>query len=141
MKRLSYIILALALTLPAFASEDQSYLSYDSGDMIVVQGIDRSRTSKEDSERIFWAIGTFLGEANMQNPKGDRITHATFDELPVEVELGGTFHGIGAFVDHVERSPLLMKVGAIDVEAGAGPGTGLQARVVFFVIILKEQQP
>ncbi len=41
MKRLSYLILALALTLPAFASyEDQSYLSYDSGDTIVVQGVD-----------------------------------------------------------------------------------------------------
>jgi hypothetical protein len=48
--------------------------------MIVVQGIDRSRMSKEDAERVLWAIGTFLGEATMQNPKGDRITHVKHDK-------------------------------------------------------------
>ncbi|MBW3671253.1 MAG: FecR domain-containing protein, partial [Acidobacteria bacterium] len=41
MKRFPYALITLALTIPVFASyEDQSYLSYDSGDTVVVQGID-----------------------------------------------------------------------------------------------------
>jgi hypothetical protein len=65
--------------LSALATDIRAALSEGLG-MIVVQGIDRSRTSKEDCERIFWAIGTFLGDATMQNPRGDRITHVKHDK-------------------------------------------------------------
>src|SRR5689334_18493825 len=35
----------------------------DGAGLIVLDGIDRARLSKDQCERIFWAIGTFLGDA------------------------------------------------------------------------------
>jgi hypothetical protein len=68
-----------AAGLAELAGDIRSILAQGAG-MVAVQGIDRSRTSKEDCERIFWAIGTFLGESAMQNPRGDRITHVKHDK-------------------------------------------------------------
>src|SRR5690606_26892489 len=69
----------------------------------------------------------------------ERVAHETFDELPVSVALQGTFHGIGAFVDQVERSRYLMKVAGVDVEADPRPYPVLHARLQLRVIILKEK--
>ena len=55
-------------------AEDVHAVLTDGAGLIVLQGIDRGRFAKEQCERIFWAIGTFLGDATMQNPRGDRIT-------------------------------------------------------------------
>src|SRR5205823_4467135 len=46
--------------LAELADDIRSILTHGTG-MVVIQGIDRARLSKEDCERIFWAIGTFLG--------------------------------------------------------------------------------
>lgn len=74
---------------------------------------------------------------------GESIGHPSYDELPVAVALQGTYHAVGRFVDDIERSPYLMKVESIDVEAIAQPAastTGLQARLRLTVITLREQQ-
>jgi hypothetical protein len=68
-----------AAGLAELAGDIRSILTHGTG-MVVIQGIDRSRTSTDDCERIFWAIGTFLGDATMQNAKGDRITHVKHDK-------------------------------------------------------------
>jgi hypothetical protein len=65
--------------LAELAGQIRAILTQGTG-MVVIQGIDRARTSKEDCERIFWAIGTFFGDAAMQNAKGDRITHVKHDK-------------------------------------------------------------
>jgi hypothetical protein len=68
-----------AAGLAELAGEVRSILAHGTG-IVVLQGIDRARTSKEDCERIFWAIGTFLGDSAMQNPRGDLITHVKHDK-------------------------------------------------------------
>jgi hypothetical protein len=73
------ITAADAPALKPIADDIKAALSQGAG-MIVVRGMDRGRLSKEDCERVFWALGTFMGDATMQNPKGDRITHVKHDK-------------------------------------------------------------
>ena len=40
---------------------------------IILSGLDMSRMSQEDYSRIYWGLGTHLGEAAIQSPKLDRI--------------------------------------------------------------------
>lgn len=69
---------------------------------------------------------------------GERIQHATFDELPLQVELAGTFHAVGAFVRQVESSRYLIKVDALTLSApDAWPGP-LHAVLTLHLILLKE---
>jgi hypothetical protein len=72
--------------------------------MIVVQGIDRSRVSKEDSERILWVLGSFLGEATMQNPRGDRITHVKHDK---DVPAGRGYRSTAELSPHTDAYAIL----------------------------------
>ena len=72
--------------------------------MIVVQGIDRGRMSKEDSERILWVIGTCLGDATMQNPKGDRITHVKHDK---DVPQGRGYRSTAELSPHTDAYAVL----------------------------------
>src|SRR4051812_18137225 len=62
------IAAADAPALKPVADDIKAALSQGAG-MIVVRGMDRGRLSKEDCERVFWALGTFMGDATMQNPK------------------------------------------------------------------------
>ncbi len=52
----------------------------DGRGLIVVHGIDRAAYSNEECERIFWALGTHMGDAAVQNKQGDQITHVTQDK-------------------------------------------------------------
>ena len=72
--------------------------------MIVVQGIDRTRMSKEDAERILWVIGTFLGGAAMQNPRGDRITHVKHDK---DVPQGRGYRSTAELSPHTDAYAIL----------------------------------
>jgi hypothetical protein len=72
--------------------------------MVVVEGIDRARTSKEDCERIFWVIGTFLGDATMQNPRGDRITHVKHDK---SVPAGRGYRSTAELSPHTDAYAIL----------------------------------
>ena len=92
-----------ATGLEGLAEDVRAALSEGPG-IIVVQGIDRSRTSKEDAERIFWAIGTFLGEANMQNPRGDRITHVKHDK---DVPQGRGYRSTAELSPHTDAYAIL----------------------------------
>ncbi|HKU47540.1 MAG TPA: TauD/TfdA family dioxygenase, partial [Burkholderiales bacterium] len=76
----------------------------DGHGMIVVQGFDRSRLSKDDCERVFWAIGTFLGDATMQNPKGDRITHVKHDK---DVPAGRGYRSTAELSPHTDAYAIL----------------------------------
>ncbi|KVT70093.1 hypothetical protein WK56_19365 [Burkholderia ubonensis] len=48
----------------------------------VVSGISQDRFTPEAFERIFWGIGTQLGEAGVQNSQGDRIGHVRVEDNP-----------------------------------------------------------
>jgi hypothetical protein len=40
---------------------------------VVLTGVTRDRYSDEDFERIYWGLGTHLGEGIVQSPRGDRL--------------------------------------------------------------------
>jgi hypothetical protein len=72
--------------------------------MLVIDGIDRARYSKEECERVFWAIGTFLGPATMQNPRGDRITHVKHDK---DVPMGRGYRSTAELTPHTDAYAIL----------------------------------
>ena len=47
---------------------------------IILSGLDMSCTSLEDFSRIYWGLGTHLGEAAIQSPKLDRIGYVQKEE-------------------------------------------------------------
>jgi hypothetical protein len=85
-------------------AEDVGAALRDGLGMIVVEGIERSRLSKEDCERVFWAIGTFLGDANMQNPRGDVITHVKHDK---SVPAGRGYRSTAELSPHTDAYAIL----------------------------------
>ena len=85
-------------------ADDVRHALKDGLGMIVLQGIDRSRLSKDECERIFWAIGTFLGDATMQNPKGDRITHVKHDK---DVPAGRGYRSTAELSPHTDAYAIL----------------------------------
>jgi hypothetical protein len=76
----------------------------DGAGLIVLDGIDRARLSKDQCERIFWAIGTFLGDATMQNPRGDRITHVKHDKT---VPAGRGYRSTAELSPHTDAYAIL----------------------------------
>lgn len=56
-------------------------------------------------------------------PSSVLVQRPTFDELPLEIELAGPFHGIGRFVDQVERSEGLIRVEALRLVRPERTGT------------------
>ena len=92
-----------ATGLASVAEDIRAALTEGAG-LIVVQGIDRSRLSKEQCERIFWAIGTFLGDATMQNPRGDRITHVKHDK---SVPAGRGYRSTAELSPHTDAYAIL----------------------------------
>lgn len=51
---------------------------------------------------------------------GEPVPERTHEVLPISVDVEGPFHALGRFVDRVERSPLLMRVRALDIRAQRG---------------------
>jgi len=97
------ITAADAPALRPIADDIRTALSEGAG-MIVVRGIDRARMSKDDCERVFWALGTFLGDATMQNPKGDRITHVKHDK---DVPQGRGYRSTAELSPHTDAYAIL----------------------------------
>lgn len=67
--------------------------------------------------------------------QGARVSHAAHDELPLSLDLEGTFHGVAAYLDEVERSPYLIRVQALAVDAGPGPLPAVRAHVTLGVMV------
>ena len=71
---------------------------------------------------------------------GERKTHVNYDELPLQVELQGSFHGIGAFINQVEQSQYLMKLTELELVGTPAPYSNILAELSLSVIILKEKE-
>jgi type IV pilus assembly protein PilO len=69
----------------------------------------------------------------------ERATFANYDEVPFEVKLRGTFHGVGAFVGRIEQSPYVIKVKRLQYQRASPVSAELVADLVLSVIVLKEQ--
>lgn len=55
---------------------------------------------------------------------GEPVSERTHEVLPVRLEVTSSYHGVGRFVDRIERSPLLMQVRGVQLSAlPEGPGT------------------
>ena len=70
---------------------------------IILSGLDMGRTSLDDYSRIYWGLGTHLGEGAIQSPKLDRIGHVQKEEhnpdgrgyqLDIELRSHTDFHEI-----------------------------------------------
>lgn len=55
---------------------------------------------------------------------GEPVAERTHEVLPARLEVTGSYHGVGRFVDHVERSPFLMQVRELELRSlPEGPGS------------------
>ena len=69
----------------------------------------------------------------------ERTAFASYDELPFQVELHGTFHALGAFINRIEQSPYVIKVKRMAFERSSPSSEMLVADLLLSVIILKER--
>ena len=92
-----------AAGLAGIAQDVRSALT-DGAGMLLIEGVDRARYSKDECERVFWAIGTFLGPATMQNPRGDRITHVKHDK---DVPMGRGYRSTAELTPHTDAYAIL----------------------------------
>jgi len=58
--------------LNAFMSDAFDEIQHGRG-FVVATGVTRERYSEEDFERIYWGLGTHLGNGVVQSPRGDRL--------------------------------------------------------------------
>lgn len=71
----------------------------------------------------------------------ERVSHPGYHELPFRIELNGPFHGIGRFVDALERSRYVMKVSSLALEREKETVDLLLAELSLSVIVFKEMEP
>lgn len=89
--------------LAALMGEIEAIIANEAG-AAVIQGITRERYSEAQFEKIFWAMGTYLGSATIQNAKGDRISHVTQDkDHPTE----RGYRGSGELSPHTDAYAIL----------------------------------
>ena len=69
----------------------------------------------------------------------ERTSFASYDELPFQVELQGTFHALVAFINRIEQSPYVIKVKQLEFGRSSAASEIVVADVLLSVIILKEQ--
>lgn len=69
----------------------------------------------------------------------ERMSFASYDALPFEVEVHGPFHPIGAFINRVEQSPYVIKVKQLQFKRSSVSSETLVAELLLSVIILKER--
>ena len=65
------------------------------------------------------------------------LDYAAHQEQPLRILAGGTFHGIAAFIDRIERSPYLIKVTALEIKRGDVPGEMLNAALGLQAIVVE----
>jgi hypothetical protein len=58
---------------------DLRTLLIDGAGVTILRGITLDRYSEEDCERIFWGIGTHLGNAAIQSKSGERMGHVRYE--------------------------------------------------------------
>lgn len=75
--------------------------------LVLVSGITHDRYSKEDFERIYWGIGTHLGIAAVQNPKGDRLGHVCFVPVGPDNPVNRAYLGNHELVMHTDTQELV----------------------------------
>lgn len=85
------------------------------------------------------------GVAIKQIRPGQRVAHATYDHVPFEMELRGTFHALCRFAHYVEQSRFLMKVDVLSIRSEprrsastTAPIPALSAALTIHVSILKQ---
>lgn len=83
--------------------------------IVLVTGLDRSRYSPEDLERIFWGFGTHWGRAAVQSPKGDKLGRVTFVPVGPDNPVDRTYKRNSELEMHTDTYEL---VGLISVNKG-----------------------
>ncbi len=69
-----------------------------------------------------------------------RASFATYETLPFQVVLEGSFHQLGAFIGRIEQSPYVIKVRHLQFKRASPTSGGLVADLLLSVIILKGQE-
>lgn len=67
----------------------------------------------------------------------ERIQHESYLEIPISLQVKGSYHEIGGFVNRIEQSRYLMKVERVNIKSEDIPNKPLNAHIGLKVIILK----
>jgi type IV pilus assembly protein PilO len=67
----------------------------------------------------------------------EQLQYDTYLEIPISLQVQGSYHEIGRFVNRIEHSGYLMKVGSVKITSGDQVNARLNARLAVRVIILK----
>jgi type IV pilus assembly protein PilO len=64
-------------------------------------------------------------------------------EWPIGLELEGTYHDLGAFLERISKFPRIINVNGIRIRAreGSGPGVTISAECTAMTFVLIEQKP
>lgn len=73
----------------------------------------------------------------LQMRPADQIKHEGYLEIPISVEVKGSYHEIGRFVNNIERSKYLMKVVKVSLTSEENSNSLLTAQIALKVIVLK----
>lgn len=87
--------------------------------VVILSGLDRSRYSPEDLERIFWGFGTHWGRAAVQSPKGDKLGRVTFVPVGPDNPVDRTYKRNSELEMHTDTYEL---VGLMSVNKGKTGG-------------------
>jgi type IV pilus assembly protein PilO len=111
--------------------------------------LDRLRTVLPEEKDVAELLRRIQGMATQSNltirgftpkPVATREMHA---EWPIELQLEGTYHNIGTFLERVSKFPRIINVSGIDIETHAKPtaGTTVKAECTATTFVLIEPTP
>jgi hypothetical protein len=102
--------------------------------LVVVSGLDPSRYSAQDLERIFWGIGTHLGDAAIQSRDGDRLGRVERDD---QDPVARGYRSAGELVMHTDSYEV---VGLLCVrKAAQGGESAFVSSLAIHNVILQER--
>lgn len=96
-----------------------------------------------ENDQMSTIVDQVFKEAESGNVKitqmrpAESIEHDSYLEIPVFLQVQGSYHEIGQFVNRVERSKYLMKVEQVDIQSEDEQNSLLHSQIALKVIILK----
>jgi type IV pilus assembly protein PilO len=132
--------LATARELPKFRKEID-------GLMVRLDSLRPILPEEKDAADLLRRIQTLATQSNLTirgfkpQPVAMREMHA---EWPISLELEGTYHNLGGFLDRVSKFPRIINVGKLDIKAKDSPDANATIEVACtattFVLLAESQQ-
>lgn len=107
--------------------------------------LDSLFVSLPQGDRMSVILGAFQKHAQetgvrlRQVRPGKRKEHPTYTELPLEVALVGDYHAIARFIDRIERSKYLLRIGGAALRSKEMTSDTLQAQIRIDLLTLRAE--